>query len=201
VRDREGPLHQGQPAVQVAFGVGIVDVEVDTLLLDGRGVVVGEQRDVRADAGAEPGELEGEVEPPARVALPEQDHQQGRGEQAGRDPAARRAHRLAALVVDRPRHTGGEDAVDDRDRDDQHDPEQGRHPVVSVGVVDREACGVDRGCRRRAHGPLPAQRTGGPVTLDPSARAVDAHRMAQPAARPPGADTCRRHRGSCTTRE
>jgi hypothetical protein len=34
VRDREQPLHQREPLVQVVFDVGVVDVEVDALLLD-----------------------------------------------------------------------------------------------------------------------------------------------------------------------
>jgi hypothetical protein len=42
------------------------------VLFDRRGVLVGEQREVGADAGAERRELQGEVEPPAWVAVSEE---------------------------------------------------------------------------------------------------------------------------------
>ncbi len=155
MRDREQPLHQRQPAVQVAFDIGVVDLEVDALLLDRRGVLVGEQHEVGADAGAEPSELQGEVEPPARVALPEHDHQQGREEQAGGDATARAAHDLTALVVNRPVSASGEHGDDDPDRNDQDHAEKGRHPVVLLRVVDLEARGVDR--RRRLHRHVPSR--------------------------------------------
>jgi hypothetical protein len=34
VRDRQKPFHQRQPAVEVLLDVGIIDLEVDRLLLD-----------------------------------------------------------------------------------------------------------------------------------------------------------------------
>ena len=148
--DRQQPLHQRQPAVQVAFDVRVVDLEVDLLLLDRRRVLVGQQHEVGTDAGAEPGQLAGEVEPPAWVALPEQDHQQRGHEQATGDPTTRGADGLATLLIDRPGHAGGEDAVDDRDRDDQHHPERRLHPVVLGRVVDVEAGRVGGWCGRCA---------------------------------------------------
>jgi len=136
VRDREEPFHQWQPAVQVAFDVGVVDLEVDALLFDRRGVLVGEQREVGADAGAEPGELQGEVEPPAWVALSEEDHQHGCAEQAGGDATARMAHHLTAAVVDRLGGPSREHSADNRNWNDQDPAEERRHPVVLVRVVD-----------------------------------------------------------------
>ena len=62
MRDGEQPLDQRQPAIQIVLDVGVVDLEVDRLLLDGRGILVGEQHDVRADPGAEASELAAEVE-------------------------------------------------------------------------------------------------------------------------------------------
>jgi len=58
VRDREQPLDQRQPTVQVPLGVGVVDLQVNTLLLDRRGVPIREQRDIGPDARAEAGQRE-----------------------------------------------------------------------------------------------------------------------------------------------
>ena len=76
-------------------------------------------------------------------------------EQAASDTAAGCADHLTAVVVDRVSRPGGEYADEDRDRDDQQDPKEGRHAVVLVGVVDGELCGVDRAfCFVGGHGSL-----------------------------------------------
>jgi hypothetical protein len=93
---------------------------VDTLFVDSRRILVAEERHVGADPSAEAGELAAEVEPPARVALPEEDHQQGRDEEATGDPAARGADRVTAVVLERPGRAGGEHSDDDGDRNDEH---------------------------------------------------------------------------------
>src|SRR5207247_3622788 len=71
VRDREDPLDERKPAVQLALRVRIGHVERDALALVRRWIAVVEQREVYADAVQEPNQLEVPVEPPARILLTE----------------------------------------------------------------------------------------------------------------------------------
>src|SRR5262249_55402852 len=81
VRDRQQPLHQRQPPVKVACGVGVEVVQVNRLVIVGGGVPVVHQRQVDADPVGEPLQFEVPVEPPPGVLLPEQDHEQRAEEQ------------------------------------------------------------------------------------------------------------------------
>jgi hypothetical protein len=74
VRDGQQPLHQRQPAIEVSLGVGVIDLEMHRLLVNGRGVPIGEQSEVSKDPRLETHQFSGEVEPPAWVPLPEHDH-------------------------------------------------------------------------------------------------------------------------------
>ncbi len=49
VRDRQEPLDQRQPPIQVAFHVRVVDLQVYGLLLDGRRILIRQQQEVGAD--------------------------------------------------------------------------------------------------------------------------------------------------------
>jgi hypothetical protein len=99
VRQDEQPLDQGQPPVEVAWHVGVVQIEVNRLGFHCGRVGVGQQRGIGPDTGGEPVELQREVEPPAWVALPEKDHQQCRGEQPADDATAGAAHLRDDLPV------------------------------------------------------------------------------------------------------
>ena len=116
---------------------------MDRLLVLGRGVAVGEQREVGADARPEAVELKNEVEPPARVALPEDDHQRRGGEQPTGDAATaacRTLDHLARLVDDRGRGRGStHQRQHDGYGDDEENAEERGDPVQPVGVVDLEA--------------------------------------------------------------
>ena len=138
VRDGEEPLDERQPAVEVAFGVGVGDVEVHPLVLVGRGVAVAHQREVRPDPVAEAQQLQVPVEPPARVLLAEEDHQQRRQEQQPRAADDDRL-RVAAGVVVAAARIAADAGRHDRDRDHGEDPKRGGEPVQgTVGIVDRE---------------------------------------------------------------
>ena len=62
MRDREQPLDQGKPPIEVSFHVGVVDLQVDRLLFDGGRVSVCEQGRIGADSGPEAGQLARKVE-------------------------------------------------------------------------------------------------------------------------------------------
>jgi hypothetical protein len=70
------PLDQGQPAVEVTPGVRVGIVEVDRLVLICGRVAVVHQGQVGTDPVGEALQLQVAVEPPPRVLLAEQDHQQ-----------------------------------------------------------------------------------------------------------------------------
>lgn len=78
VRDREQPLENRHPAIEIVFHVRIIDSQVHGLLFNGGGVLVREQSCVGADPGLETGQLGREVKPPARITLSKENHQ-GRG--------------------------------------------------------------------------------------------------------------------------
>src|SRR5215207_5868155 len=84
VRDGEQPLDEREPAVELALGVGIGDIEPHPLPLVCRGVAVVHQCEVGADTVAEAQQLDIPVVPPTRVFLPEDYHQQRRKEQQAR---------------------------------------------------------------------------------------------------------------------
>ena len=64
VRNREEPLDQWQPSVEVLFDVGVGDVEVNGLVFVCRRVAIVHQGQVREHPGLEADELKIEVEPP-----------------------------------------------------------------------------------------------------------------------------------------
>jgi hypothetical protein len=72
-------LHEVEYATGIAAGEQ--DREADRLVVVGGGVGVVHQRQVDQDPVGEPLQLEVPVEPPARVLLPEQDHEQRAEEQ------------------------------------------------------------------------------------------------------------------------
>lgn len=78
MRDREQPLDQGIPPIEVSFYVGVINFQVDRLLVDGGRVSVREQACIGNDSGLEAGQLAGKIEPPARIDPSKEDHQ-GRG--------------------------------------------------------------------------------------------------------------------------
>src|SRR6266542_882972 len=135
VRDREQPLHEREPAVQVALGVRVGDVELHRLALVGRGIAVVHQREVGRDPVLEPEQLEVPVEPPARVLLAEHDHQQRRQEEqaAGAAAPAPRPEMLVPVLRALAAERGGHDQ--NRDRNDQ--PERRCQPVeLTSRVID-----------------------------------------------------------------
>ena len=148
MRDRQEPLHEREPPIEVAFDiVGVVDVEVHTLLVDRRRIAVGEEGEVGPDPSAESTELQSEVEPPAGVALAEQNHQQRREEQRARDAGAGGGDPLAIRGLHTARAAARDDPQHDGDRDDQDDPKRCRDPIESLRVVDRQASGIGRVAR------------------------------------------------------
>jgi hypothetical protein len=76
MRDGEQPLDQRQPPVQFR-NVGVRVVKADRLLILGCRISVVHRGQVRANPVAEPLQLKISVEPPARILLPEHDHEQG----------------------------------------------------------------------------------------------------------------------------
>jgi hypothetical protein len=129
VRDRQKPFCQRQPAIEVLLDVGMVDFQVDGLLLDRGRVLVCEQGRIGAHSGRKAGQLARKVEPPARIALHKDDHQR-RGDGETTHQSARRVPRsadhLAGFIqknrvghrLSRPRDQG----QDDGDRNDPDDP-------------------------------------------------------------------------------
>jgi hypothetical protein len=81
VRDGWEPLHQREPQVQIPAAIRIGDVEVDVLLLVGRGVAILHERQIRTHPVGEAKKVQVPVEPPTRVLLPEQDLEEGTKEQ------------------------------------------------------------------------------------------------------------------------
>jgi SAM-dependent methyltransferase len=136
VRDREEPLHERQPPVELVPGIRVREVERDRLMLVRRGIAVVEQREVCPHPVLESGQLEVPVEPPPRILLPEEDHQERPEEQraagADRDRGGMLAGRLHRLTAANRLDDG-----QDRDRDDE--PESRPHAVeIAVRVLDGE---------------------------------------------------------------
>jgi hypothetical protein len=120
VGDRQEPLVQRRPAVEVLLDVRVLDRQVDVLLAVGRRVRVVHQRDVGRDAVGETQQLAVEVEPPPRVLATGDDQRPGR-----------------------EREQAAEAADDQQDGERQQRAQQGRAPVqLMVRVVDAE---VERG--------------------------------------------------------
>ena len=78
MREHEQPLDEGEPPVEVSFCVGVINFQVDRLLVDGGRVPVREQARIGADSGLEAGQLAQKIEPPAWIKPSKEDHQ-GRG--------------------------------------------------------------------------------------------------------------------------
>ena len=74
--DREQPLDQRQPAVEVLGYVRVGEIQVHGLLILGRGVAVIHQRHIDADTVREAPELLVPLKPPAGVALAKDDQQE-----------------------------------------------------------------------------------------------------------------------------
>ena len=133
MRDREEPLDERQPAIQSLLCVRVRKVERDGLALVGRGIPIVHQGEVGDDPVLEPKELEVPVEPPARVLLPEHDHQQRRDKQHAPAPDCD----LRATVDAVP--TSAERPQDDQDGDRDDDPEAGGQPIeIAIRVLHRE---------------------------------------------------------------
>src|SRR5690349_22339296 len=100
MRYRQQPFDQRHPPVEVMCHVGVVDVQVDSLFFDSRRILASEEHQVGADSVPEAGQLARKVEPPARIALANDDHQ-GRGySQTTRQPTSRvpsSSHNLTRL--------------------------------------------------------------------------------------------------------
>jgi hypothetical protein len=145
VRNREQPLDQRQPPVEVALDVGVRQLEVGVLLLVRRWVDVGHEQGIGRDAVDEAHEVEVPVEPPARILLAEHDHQDD-GKHHEPDARGRAVRRGGAAIapVGVPRiATAVEQRQHDQDRDHREDPECARQPVERpVGVVDRQLHGI-----------------------------------------------------------
>jgi hypothetical protein len=163
VGDREEPLHDRQPAIEVALRVGVADVQAHRLLLVGRGIAVVHQRHVDPDPIREAQEFEVPVEPPPRVLLPEHDHEKRRQEQQpGAADGDGRGGAAGSVVESATTRVAPDRRQDDGDRDDREDAKGRRETVqVAVRIVDREVqemvvvhaltppdpCSVARGCR------------------------------------------------------
>jgi hypothetical protein len=78
VWDGQQPFHQRKQPVQIIDHVRVVRIKVHRLLFVRRGVFVRCQQKLHGDAGMEAEQLNVEVPPPARVLLPEHDHQKRR---------------------------------------------------------------------------------------------------------------------------
>ncbi len=74
VGNGENPLDQRQPMIQVAWRVGVVQIEVDCLLLVGRGVLISQEHGVCPHPGRESCDFEVPVEPPPWILAAEQQH-------------------------------------------------------------------------------------------------------------------------------
>lgn len=136
------------------------DVEVDRLFLVGRRILVAQQREVGHHPEAEGRQRHVPVEPPARVLLPEHQHQNRREEQ---DPARRAWPGLGVAV----RPGAGNERQDDRDGDDQERAEEGGEPIArAVGVVD-----LARPGSRWEAVPSRASRSGGDSSISCLSRA------------------------------
>src|SRR5215216_4268406 len=143
VRDREEPLHQREPAVELVRGVGIHDIDVDGLLPVHRRVLVPQQEDVGADSRLEPEQHHVEVEPPPRVLVAQRQQGDHREEQQQRHPAEG--------VPAEPRAPEPEQRQQQQQRDRQDQSEPGGDPVqLPVRIVDRERQRIWR-CRLCAH--------------------------------------------------
>jgi len=65
MQDHEQPLDEGEPPVEVSFYVGVINFQVDRLLIDSGRVSVREQARKGTDSGLEAGQLARKIEPPA----------------------------------------------------------------------------------------------------------------------------------------
>ncbi len=150
VRDGEQPLDEWQPPIEVGAHVGVGQLEVHGLLLVGRGVLVPQEQEVGEDPVVEAQVGEVEVEPPARVLLPEHDREQRREEQ---DPASEAQEEQAVAVGVAAERRSADRPDQDHDRDGEEQAEGARHPVeLAVGSVDVE---LDRVGGHRVHGKAP----------------------------------------------
>ena len=149
MRDRQEPFHQGHPPVEVLFHIGVVNLEVDGLLFDGRRVLVGEQAEVGANPVPEAGQLAREVEPPARIAPSKEDHQGRGGSEAAHQPAGRVPsclYNVTGFVEDNrvgDRLAGPRDeGENDGDGNDPEKAEEGCQPVQFLRIVDLQTSSV-----------------------------------------------------------
>ena len=74
MRDREQPLDQGIPPIEVSFYIGVINFQVDRLLVDGGRVSVREQTRISTDSSLEAGQFARKIEPPAWIKPSREDH-------------------------------------------------------------------------------------------------------------------------------
>ena len=74
MRDSEQPFDQGIPPIEVSFYVGVINFQVDRLLVDGGRVSVREQARIGTDSGLEAGQLARKIESPAWIKPSKEDH-------------------------------------------------------------------------------------------------------------------------------
>jgi hypothetical protein len=77
---------EGDSHLEVSLDLGVVDVEMNRLLVNSGGIAVRQQGNVGAYAGPETSELSREVEPSTWIA--DDDHQRGRERQASKQTTA-----------------------------------------------------------------------------------------------------------------
>ena len=146
VWDGQQPLDEREPAVQLGGNFRVPHFEVDGLLVIGRRILVPKERKIGADARGEPEEQEIPVEPPARVLLAKDDHQE-RGEKEGASGRCERGSSSAPgggsnrAPADRGR--------DNRDGNNREDSQAHGQPVPwALRVVDVQ---LERVRRLRLH--------------------------------------------------
>src|SRR5207247_8988148 len=69
VRNRQEPLDERQPAIQLMPRIGVGKLKVHGMLAVRRGILIAQQRQIDGDAGAEPCQGQVPVEPPSWVLL------------------------------------------------------------------------------------------------------------------------------------
>ena len=112
-----------------------------THLINGRGILVTQQREIRQDPGAKPRQGQVPVEPPPRVLVAEQQHQHRRHKH-GPARAERIVRGIAAALGP------GDQRQDDADGNDREQPEEGRQseerprpPVAAPARLDARELG------------------------------------------------------------
>src|SRR5579871_1972013 len=115
------------------IGVGVRELEMDGLLVVGRGIAVIHEGEVDGDSIAEAGELQVPVVPPTRVLLAEYEHQHYRDDE---DTDTARGIARAGGPGAAREGAAFQKPSEDRDRDDREDTKSRAEPVeAAVGIV------------------------------------------------------------------